>query len=225
MVTALPVPALSSARFATTVAKLQQLPAAGLPEVAFVGRSNAGKSTAINVLCEKRRLAFASRTPGRTQALNYFALGPEREPPRAWLVDTPGYGFASAPLEVKRGWEGLAGRYLAQRETLAGIVLVLDIRRGVTDMDRTLLGWVRPGVPLLVLLSKCDKFGHAQRVAAMHDVEAALLALELRNPTTLLSFSATRRIGLDEAREIIGGWLGAPVEAGEPAGPDGETRS
>lgn len=219
------VPALSTARFATTVAKLQQLPAALLPEVAFVGRSNAGKSTAINVLCEKRRLAFASRTPGRTQALNYFALGPEREPPKAWLVDTPGYGFASAPLEVKRGWDDLAGRYLQQREALAGIVLVLDIRRRVTDMDRTLLGWVPPGVPLLVLLSKCDKLGHAQQAAAMHEVENSLAALQLPNPITLLSFSATRRIGLDEAREIIGGWLEAPVEMNDPAMPDGETRS
>lgn len=206
------------------MAKLQQLPASGLPEVAFVGRSNAGKSTAINVLCEKRRLAFASRTPGRTQALNYFALGPEREPPQAWLVDTPGYGFASAPLEIKRGWDSLAGRYLAQREPLSGIVLVLDIRRAVTDMDRTLLGWVRPGVPLLALLSKCDKLGHAQRVAAMHDVEASLVALELQNPTTLLSFSATRRIGLDEARQIIGGWLEAPVETNDPGKADGRTR-
>lgn len=219
------VPSLSTARFATTVAKLQQLPAAVLPEVAFVGRSNAGKSTAINVLCEKRRLAFASRTPGRTQALNYFALGPEREPPKAWLVDTPGYGFASAPLEVKRGWDDLAGRYLQQREALAGIVLVLDIRRRVTDMDRTLLGWVPPGVPLLVLLSKCDKLGHAQQVAAMHEVENSLAALQLPNPITLLSFSATRRIGLDEARDIIGGWLETPLEVNDPAMPDGETQS
>lgn len=211
------VPALSSARFATTVARLSQLPPADLAEVAFVGRSNAGKSSAINVLCRQRRLAFASKTPGRTQALNYFALGPPNAAPLAWLVDTPGYGFASAPLEVKRGWDQLAGRYLSLRSSLAGVVLVLDVRRGVTELDRALLGWMRADVPILVLLSKSDKLGHAQRAQAMRDVETALLETGLANPLTLLSFSATRRIGLDEAREIIGDWL-AHEGAHEPSG-------
>src|ERR671920_1795179 len=95
---------LSSARFATTVAKFAQLPRGGLPEIAFVGRSNSGKSTGINLLCARRRLAFASRTPGRTQALNFFAVGPESEA-LAYLVDTPGYGYAQAPHELKSGWD------------------------------------------------------------------------------------------------------------------------
>ncbi len=201
------VPALSSARFETTVARLSQLPEARLAEVAFVGRSNAGKSSAINVLCGQRRLAFASKTPGRTQALNYFALGPPNADALAWLVDTPGYGFASAPLEVKRGWDQLAGRYLAQRSTLAGVVLVLDLRRGLTALDRALLDWIAPEVPILVLANKADKFGNAQRLAAMRELRAAFDEAKLSNPLALLSFSSTHRIGVDEARETIVGWL------------------
>jgi len=200
-------PALSSARFETTVARLSQLPESRLAEIAFVGRSNAGKSSAINALCGQRRLAFASKTPGRTQALNYFALGPAQQPARAWLVDTPGYGYASAPLEVKRGWDQLAGRYLAQRETLAGVVLVVDVRRGLGELDRATLGWVAPDVPILVLASKCDKLGNAQLAEAMRTLEEQLRAARLPNPLGLLSFSATRRTGVDEAREILGDWL------------------
>lgn len=212
---------LLTARFATTVAKLVQLPAdGGVPEVAFVGRSNAGKSSAINALCQRRRLAFASKTPGRTQALNYFAVGPEKLPPQGYLVDTPGYGFATAPLEIKRAWDGLAGRYLSQRRALAGVVLVLDIRRGLTDLDRTLLGWVRAEVPILALLTKCDKLNQGQRAAAMRSTEAALVELALPNPLTLLSFSATALIGLDEGREFIDQWLiSAGQAAPEPAAP------
>lgn len=218
---------LLTARFATTVARLAQLPPdGGVAEVAFVGRSNAGKSSAINAICQQRRLAFASKTPGRTQALNYFALGPAQLPPQAFLVDTPGYGFATAPLEVKRAWDQLAGRYLSQRRALAGVVLVLDIRRGLTDLDRALLGWMQAETPLLVLLTKSDKLGQAQRAAAMREVEADLLALELPNPVALLSFSATRQVGLDEARDFIGGWLAgeqraasAGADSGAGAGP------
>ena len=213
---------LLTARFATTVAKLAQLPEDGAaPEVAFVGRSNAGKSSAINALCQQRRLAFASKTPGRTQALNYFALGPGQLPPRAFVVDTPGYGFATAPIEVKRAWDQLAGRYLSQRRALAGVVLVLDIRRGLTDLDRTLLAWMQPDVPLLVLLTKSDKLGQAQRAAAMHEAEADLLALQMPNPVALLSFSATRQIGLEEAREFIGEWLADRSAADAGPDPDG----
>ncbi|MCC7059221.1 MAG: YihA family ribosome biogenesis GTP-binding protein [Burkholderiaceae bacterium] len=201
-------PLLPSARFATTVVRLAQLPEeGGVAEVAFVGRSNAGKSSAINALCRQRRLAFASKTPGRTQALNYFALGPSHLPPQAFVVDTPGYGFATAPIEIKRAWDQLAGQYLAQRSSLAGVVLVLDIRRGLTDLDRSLLGWMRPEVPLLVLLTKCDKLTQSQRAIAMREAEAALVAMRMPNPLALLPFSASRLIGIDEAREFIGDWL------------------
>ncbi len=223
---------LLTARFATTVAKLGQLPAdRAVPEVAFVGRSNAGKSSAINALCQQRRLAFASKTPGRTQALNYFALGPATAAATGHLVDTPGYGFATAPIEVKRAWDSLAGQYLAQRAALAGVVLVLDIRRGLTDLDRALLAWMQPDVPLLVLLTKSDKLGQAQRAAAMREVEADLRALRMPNPLALLSFSATRRMGLEEARGFIDGWLEMPQDPEVPPtldlpeGPDAPKRA
>jgi len=192
---------LPTARFATTVAKLAQLPRDGLPEIAFVGRSNAGKSSAINALCRRKRLAFASKTPGRTQALNCFALGPESAPaPVALIVDTPGYGFAAAPLEVKRGWDQLAGRYLQIREALAAVVLVLDVRRGVTELDRALLRWLRPGVPVLVILTKSDKLGRAEQRKALDGVEAALREARLPNPISLLAFSSTTGLGVEQAR-------------------------
>ena len=216
---------LQTARFATTAAKLAQLPRGGVPEIAFVGRSNAGKSSAINALCQRRRLAFASKTPGRTQALNCFDLGPERAPrPVALIVDTPGYGFASAPLEVKRGWDQLAGRYLQVRQALYAVVLVLDVRRGLTDLDRTLLRWMQPDVPILALLTKSDKLGRAQQRQALDAVEAELRAARLPNPISLLAFSSTSGLGLEQARawlEAIIAEAGAAVAEGEPA-PDPE---
>ena len=110
--------------FLTSAARSGDLPAIGAGEVAIAGRSNAGKSSAINTLCQRRRLAFASKTPGRTQALNFFALGPDGSAPRAFLVDAPGYGYAATPHEVRAGWDRLAGRYLQARDSLAGVVLV-----------------------------------------------------------------------------------------------------
>ncbi len=149
---------LATARFSDTVVKLDKLLESnpdGLPEVAFVGRSNAGKSSCINLICNRRRLAFSSRTPGRTQSLNLFAVGapgpsgPDGEdsaPPVGYLVDTPGYGFAAAPPSAKRSWQALAGDYIRQRGPLAGVVLMVDIRRELTDLDRQLLGWTPPDV-------------------------------------------------------------------------------
>lgn len=205
---------LTTARFATTVAKLAQLPREGLPEVAFVGRSNAGKSSAINALCQRRRLAFASKTPGRTQALNCFALGPEKlDHPLALLVDTPGYGFAAAPLELKREWDQLAGRYLQVRDALCAVVLVLDVRRGVTALDRALLGWIRPDVPVLVILTKSDKLGRAQQRQALDTVEAALREARLPNPISLLAFSSTNGLGLDQARAWLENMLADAIDA------------
>lgn len=228
---------LSSARFETTVTDPAHLPgpdgdarigAAGIPEAAFVGRSNAGKSSAINVLCNRKRLAFSSRTPGRTQALNFFVLGPADAPVVARLVDTPGYGFASAPLAVKRGWDRLAGQYLAQRPALRGVVLVLDIRRGLTALDRELLQWIAADVPLLVLASKADKLAHGQRITALRELGAVLQDAAGPAGCSLLGFSATRRLGVDEARAVITGWLtedqnpggDAPADAGKETEPE-----
>ena len=197
---------LLTARFHTTVAKTQQLPRAGLPEIAFIGRSNSGKSSAINVICQRRRLAFSSRTPGRTQALNYFALGPEGEP-SAFLVDMPGYGFANAPREVREGWDALAGRYLRERAPLRGVVLTVDIRRLFTDLDRAMLQWLPPSLAVLVLLTKSDKYGFEQQGVARRAATAQLRELRPDGTVRLQLFSANERKGIDEARATLEQWL------------------
>jgi GTP-binding protein len=203
---------LTTARFHTTVAALHQLPRDGLVEVAFVGRSNAGKSSAINVLCNRRRLAFSSRTPGRTQALNYFAVGPA-DRAVAYVVDTPGYGYASAPLETKRTWDQLAGQYLQRRPQLVGVVLLADIRRGLTDLDRRLLGWVSPAVELTVALTKSDKLSREQARKALRAVTDELARLRPGTADRVLLFSALNRSGSDELAEVVENWLRAAPAA------------
>lgn len=212
------MPALPSARFHTTVAQLRQLPREGVPEVAFIGRSNAGKSSAINALCRRRRLAFSSNTPGRTQALNFFAIGRETEPPEGFLVDMPGYGYAQAPGDVRKAWDALAGRYLRDRAPLRGAVLMIDIRRSFTELDRRMLAWLPPGLPLLVLLTKSDKFGTAQQTAARRAALAELAEQHGRPDATVLLFSAENRKGVDEARAIVEQWFeaAAPTDAPPP---------
>ena len=155
---------LASARFRDTVVKARQLDSVnlgGLPEIAFVGRSNAGKSTCINLLCNRRRLAFASRTPGRTQALNVFVVGPVDDE-RGFLVDTPGYGYAAAPESAKGSWQALAGDYLRNRTSLRAVVMIVDIRRELGTLDRHLLSWAPDLLPLVVVLTKADKLGRMQ---------------------------------------------------------------
>jgi GTP-binding protein len=220
------MPALPSARFHTTVAHLRQLPREGLPEVAFIGRSNAGKSSAINALCRRRRLAFSSSTPGRTQALNYYAVGRETEPPEGFLVDMPGYGYAQAPGEVRRAWDVLAGNYLRDRPPLCAAVLMIDIRRLFTDLDRRMLGWLPARLPLLVLLTKCDKFGTAQQTAARRAALAELAEQHGRPDAAVVLFSAENRKGVDEARAIIEQWLeaaAAETSSTQPQPPEGPT--
>ena len=199
------MPSLISARFFTTVAHTRQLPQSGVPEVAFIGRSNAGKSSAINVLCQRKRLAFSSRTPGRTQALNFFAIG-RNEENEGFLVDMPGYGYAAAPGEIRHGWDALAGSYLSNRSELRGVVLMVDIRRLLTDLDRRMLAWLPEALPLLVLLTKADKCGTAQQTASRRAVLAELAEQHKRPGASVVLFSAPTRKGLDEARRIIESW-------------------
>lgn len=213
------MPSLLTARFHTTVAQRRQLPQGGVPEVAFIGRSNAGKSSAINVLCQRRRLAFSSRTPGRTQALNYFAIG-ANEAVEGFLVDMPGYGYAEAPGEVRKTWNDLAGKYLGDRPELRGVVLMIDIRRSFTDLDRRMLAWLAPDLPLLVLLTKSDKLGTAQQNATRRSALAELAEQHARPEASVVLFSAETRKGLDEARARIEGWFAA--DAGEPLPSAGE---
>src|SRR3954471_18726900 len=132
-----------TARFLTTASRLDQLPATELPEIAFVGRSNAGKSTAINTLTQQKRLAFASKTPGRTQHINLFALGP-KDAPDALFADLPGYGYAAVARSAKERWQQVMADYLEVRRSLAGIVLMVDARLGFTDLDRQLVEFIAP---------------------------------------------------------------------------------
>jgi len=205
---------LLTARFATTVARLDQLPPPGAPEVVFVGRSNAGKSSAINTLCQRRRLAFSSKTPGRTQALNFFAVGPEHREAAGYLVDAPGYGYAATPAAVRAGWDSLAGRYLEARSSLAGIVLVMDCRRGVTALDRQLLDFIPPHQRVLVLLTKSDKLGNAERSRTLASVRQSLDDIVRHLNLTLTAFSANTGLGVESVRGLLESWM---VEASEPA--------
>ncbi|MGH1361574.1 MAG: ribosome biogenesis GTP-binding protein YihA/YsxC [Burkholderiaceae bacterium] len=197
---------LQSARFYTTVAKLNQCPGTNLPEVAFAGRSNAGKSTAINKLCQRNRLAFSSKTPGRTQALNYFAIGPEEEP-TGFLVDTPGYGYAAVPEAVKKQWQPLAGNYLRVREPLAGVVLMVDCRRKLTDKDLDLLDWVPEHVSRLLLITKADKLSKRAAQQTLIDVKAQYQEANPHIPAEYILFSASKGQGIEAARKLIEKWF------------------
>ena len=196
------MPIFQNAVFFTTVAKLSDLPADSLREVAFAGRSNAGKSSAINTLANHTRLAFVSKTPGRTQHLNYFTLDAGK-----YFVDLPGYGFAKAPEEIRAQWEGLLAPYLRYREPLAGLVLIMDSRHPLTDLDLQMLAWfAQTGKPIHILLSKADKLTRQEQALALREVQAELA--KISDNCTLQLFSSLKRTGVAEAEAAIGGWLG-----------------
>ena len=210
-----------SARFVTTASQLDQLPAGELPEIAFVGRSNAGKSSAINALAQQRRLAFASRTPGRTQHINLFAVGP-KEGPDVLFADLPGYGYAAVERAAKLRWQTVMADYLQLRRSLTGIVLMVDSRIGFTELDRSLLALVAPRVVpgevrLLVLLTKADKLNRREGQAA---VEQALQSMdEVAGESAdvgITLFSATTRQALGDVAEVLHRW-GRP--SAPPPGP------
>ncbi len=215
-----------SARFLTTASLLNQLPPPGLPEVAFVGRSNAGKSTAINTLAQHRRLAFASKTPGRTQHINLFELGPADAPDARW-ADLPGYGYAAVARGAKLRWQQVMADYLAHRHALAGIVMLVDSRHGFTPLDKQLLDFVsqRVGtgeVKLLVLLTKADKLSRNEAARSLAAAQKVLA--ELATDTTdisLVLFSALSRQGLGDAALVLRQWqAAAPPVAEAAADPD-----
>jgi len=201
-----------TARFLTTASKLDQLPATDLPEIAFVGRSNAGKSTAINRLAQQNRLAFASRTPGRTQHINLFEVGP-KDSPNALLADLPGYGYAAVERSAKLRWQQVMADYLELRRSLTGIVLMIDSRLGFTDLDRQLLLFIAPRiangvVKLLVLLTKADKLTRSQRAATLNDANAVLAESVTAEADIGVSlFSALKREGIGEAAEVLHRWV------------------
>jgi len=196
------MPLLQQATFLTTVAHLRDLPEDSVAEVAFVGRSNAGKSSAINTLAGRVRLAYVSKTPGRTQHLNYFTVQPGK-----YLVDLPGYGFAKTPAAIRGQWEGLLGPYLQQRSPLAGLVMIMDIRHPMTDLDRRMMDWYLPtGRPIHVLLSKADKLSRQEQTKVLRQVKQALAELSERCSVQL--FPASRKRGWRSARMCSGpGWI------------------
>ena len=198
-----------SAKFVVSVAVLDDLPAPSLPEIAFAGRSNAGKSSAINVLTGQKRLAFASKTPGRTQLLNFFELSERDENKqtvaRGMLVDLPGYGFAQAPQAQRSQWDELVGGYVAQRQTLVGIVIVMDARRPLMPGDEKLIDFVEGESSLHFLLTKSDQLNNSEKKAAL--AAAQQRAAQIGSRATAQLFSALKREGVDELAYILSGWL------------------
>jgi len=192
----------SRAAFCTTVNDMRNLPLHGGREVAFAGRSNAGKSSAINTLANHVRLAYTSKTPGRTQHLNYFDLGESR-----FLVDLPGYGYAKVPPDVQKHWEELLSQYLQTRGALCGLVVIMDSRHPLTPLDEQMLDWFAPtGKPVHVLLTKSDKLSRQQATLTLNRVKSHLA--EHYPFCSVQLFSSLKKIGVDEAEAVIAGWFG-----------------
>ena len=190
------------AQFLTSANRLDQLPADAGAEVAFAGRSNAGKSSALNAICDQHGLARTSKTPGRTQLLNVFPVG---DPARR-LVDLPGYGYAKVPEAMRLHWRGVLDTYLRMRVSLKGLVLVMDSRHPLRDFDRDMLAFgAASGCCCHCLLTKSDKLSRSEAARTLADVRKTLAA-EFPSGTAQL-FSSTAKTGLDEARALLARWL------------------
>src|SRR2546427_1451368 len=203
-----------SAFFFKSVASLADAPAS-VGEIAFVGRSNTGKSSVINALTGSQ-LAFVSKTPGRTRLINYYALGAER-----FIVDLPGYGYARVPDATRAPWEQLLGGYLRMRAPLRGLAVVMDVRHPLTELDQRMLGWFCPtGKPVHVLLTKADKLSREAAQKVLRRVEAELAA---RAPNTSVQlFSSPKKSGLEQAAAVFRAWLDAGAPGSPGAGPGRE---
>ncbi len=200
--------AYRQACFLKGVARLSALPADVGAEVAFAGRSNAGKSSVINALTGRAALARISKTPGRTQQLNFFVLDDDQHR----LVDLPGYGYANVPIAVKRRWAALVEGYLSSRRSLMGVVLLMDARRPFTDADSQLVDWcTQAGLATHVLLNKADKLSRGAGARTLAEARKRLAPLGEENVVQL--FSATRRTGIDELGARLDAWLGYAGQA------------
>lgn len=202
--------ALNQAEYLISAHRLNQLPPDSGREVAFAGRSNAGKSSAINALCKRRALARTSRTPGRTQQIVMFTLDPERR-----LADLPGYGYAKVPAKLRAHWDKTLDAYLRSRRSLSGVVLIMDARHPLKDFDHQMLAWCgSAGLPCHVLLTKADKLGRGAQAQTLRRVASVV---ENQAQTSVQLFSAKEGRGVDEAQLVIGRWLDLqePASAGE----------
>ncbi len=198
--------------FGGSVARLAQLPPDTGREVAFAGRSNAGKSSALNAVTGRRGLARVGKTPGRTQLINLFELGDDRR-----LVDLPGYGYAKVPEQTRRNWERLLASYLEQRQSLVGVVLILDSRRGLTSLDWQLVELLQgTGVALHGVLTKADKLSRNQAAKTLESVRNELGRADV--DATLQLFSATHGQGIDDLHGLLDEWYGWPDDSPAPGG-------
>ena len=190
------------ASFLTSAPDIKALPADEGIEVAFAGRSNAGKSSALNTLTRQNSLARTSKTPGRTQLINTFGLDADRR-----LIDLPGYGFAKVPLAVKEKWQKSLAEYLMKRDSLKGLVVLMDIRHPLKDLDQDLISWaVGSDLPVLVLLTKADKLGPGARKKVVLEVREAALAF--MGDVTVQAFSSLNKLGLPELEQVLDLWFG-----------------
>jgi GTP-binding protein len=194
------------ARFEISVARPQDLPPSNGAEIAFAGRSNAGKSSALNTLVGHTRLAFVSKTPGRTQLINIFRMNNG-----AALVDLPGYGYAKVPEAVRKQWVRLLESYLTRRESLIGLILIMDSRHPLTPLDQQMLNWFTPGGrPVHVLLSKADKLTRSAGAQVLAQMKRELP--KWGEQITVQLFSSLKKIGMEEAESVVSGWMAPPSE-------------
>ncbi len=197
---------LSKATFTLSAPDIRKLPEDSGIEVAFAGRSNAGKSSALNTLTNQRGLARISKTPGRTQLINVFEIGDNKR-----LIDLPGYGFAKVPLEMKKKWQKALGEYLEKRESLKGLVVLMDIRHPLKDLDMDLIEWaVDSDLPVLALLTKCDKLSQGKRSTEVLKVKKTLSALN--GDIKVQAFSSLKRTGSEQADAVICDWFSEEPE-------------
>lgn len=200
------MPLFQNATFHISAHYLSDLPPATGIEVAFAGRSNAGKSSAINTLANHNRLAFVSKQPGRTQLINFFSLGNDR-----YLVDLPGYGYAKVPEALRKHWQDVLAAYLSLRFSLHGLVLVMDARHPLTPLDRQMLDWFGPtGKPIHILLTKSDKLSRQEAMKTLTAVRTELQ--KTWSNCSVQLFSSLKKQGVEEAEAIIGAWLNPPQE-------------
>ena len=207
---------MHTTRFLTTAAQLHHLPPLELPEIAFVGRSNAGKSTCINTLTQQKQLAFASKKPGRTQHINLFALG-KQGVTDAILADLPGYGYAAVAKTEKARWQQVMANYLVSRDNLTAIVLLCDPRLGLTELDEALLEIIRPrveeGLKFLILLTKADKLTRSEAAKAL-----SIAKLQAGGGQAML-FSALKKQGVDQVAQLLWDWTHPAADAATASTP------